>query len=1119
MNRIYLRSVAYSSALLLGCSLLFISTTGYSQTITLKGNRIPFTRVINTIREQSGYSIFGPKQLLDEAGLLSLDVKDMPLTEFLRKITSEKNLDFVIEDKTISLSQRAAKVAPSVSATPQLQQRRTLTGQVVNTSTQQPIAGATVTLNTENTTITTDSKGRFVLTFTPTAATPVLLVSFVGMKKKEVAVNSQNSQNNLFIGLEENIETIKDAIVTGIYQRTKESFTGSATTYTIQELKMVGNQNVLQSLKTLDPSFAIIENTTFGANPNRLPDIEIRGKSSVIGLNDQYGANPNQPLFILDGFESSLSVINDISMDRIASITILKDAASTAIYGSKAANGVVVVETKRPTPGQLKVTYNLNGSVAFADLSDYNLMNAAEKLQYERLSGFYGRLDAHGNISNDDGEATYNQRMQEVARGVNTFWASEPLRTALVQRHTIAAEGGDQNLTYSGTVSYSDNPGVMKLSSRGITSGNMRLLYRKNNISFNNSLSIDYLNTNEEPVAYAQFVRANPYHRKYNVWGGIDKLMESFTYVDNAFVNKTQNIYNPLYDMKNNNVNRGTSVGFTNNFELEWSIQKALRLRTRLSVRSVTDKTEKFRSPFNSEFVNTDVLYQGTYSESNGRQMTYDGDLALTYGKLIHNLHLVNIVVGGRAEQTANAISMYQVQGFVDDDFSNPAFAFGYERDGRPLYKKDIRRAASFFLNSGYSFNGRYLIDATLRLDGSSVFGTSKQFTHIWSLGLGWNAHNERFFRDIFDDKINYLKLRASVGNPGNQNFTDYISTRVYRYNYENRNPFGSSVILDNFGNKDLKWQKTVDKNIGLDVELLKSRLRFNVDYFHKDTDPLLIAIGLPSSTGTNSMPSNLGAQTTKGLTVQANYALIQQKEFIWRINMNLRKLQAKYRNIGNSLDSYNKNNTSRNLVRYYDGASPSDLWAVRSLGIDPATGREVFLTKDNQQTFVHNYADEVVVGNVDPKVEGIIGTSFYYRGFSAAINLRYRLGGQTFMQTLYEKVENISIQDASLNQDKRALTDRWKKPGDVAKFKAISNTVSTPMSSRFVEDNNILAGESFSLGYEAGDQKWLRTIGASSLNFRVYMNDIFRISTVKNERGIDYPFARSVSFSLGLRF
>jgi hypothetical protein len=250
-----------------------------------------------------------------------------------------------------------------------------------------------------------------------------------------------------------------------------------------------------------------------------------------------------------------------------------------------------------------------------------------------------------------------------------------------------------------------------------------------------------------------------------------------------------------------------------------------------------------------------------------------------------------------------------------------------------------------------------------------------------------------------------------------------------------------------------------------------------------------------------------------------ASYTLIQKKNTTWMVNFNGRRLKSEYSGFGNALSDFNTKNKGVNMVRYYDGASPSDLWAVRSNGIDASTGREVFVTKGGDLTFVHNYSDEQVVGNSDPDLEGIIGTSFSYKGFNANIGLRYRVGGQIFMQTLYDKVEHITAQNRGLNQDKRALYDRWQKPGDNAKFKAINDISDNPMSSRFVQDNNVLSGETISLGYENSTAAWLKRARASSVSFRLYMYDIFRISTVKNERGIDYPFARSVSFSAGVRF
>ncbi|MBL1407177.1 SusC/RagA family TonB-linked outer membrane protein [Sphingobacterium sp. C459-1T] len=1096
---------------LLVAGMLSVSANSYSQKITFKGRNVAFATVLEAIRKQSGYTIFSTKNVLNSVQPLTLDARGVELDEFLRMIIANQPIGYQLEDRTISFFKKEPPPIPVKEEV--VQQQQFLTGRVTNAETGEVIDGVTVRVKGADYMVSTNTKGQFQIPLSAIAVNSVIVFSYIGMKSKEEIYTNQRALN---VQLVPNADAIKDVVVTGIYQRNKESFTGSSATYTVKELQMVGNQNILQSLKTLDPSFAIVDNNLFGSDPNRLPDIEIRGKSSVIGLTDEYSSNPNQPLFILDGFESTLAIISDLSMDRVERITLLKDAAAAAIYGSKAANGVVVVETKSPVPGQLRVNYTMNGNVSFADLTDYNLMNAEEKLQFELLSQFYGLLDAQGKIilgSNLNSEANYLDRLKEVRRGVNTYWPNEPLRTALTQRHTLFAEGGDANLRYSVSFNHGITNGVMKGSDRQATNGNVRLLYRRGKFSVNNSLSIDNVKSNKETSPFSDFTRANPYHRKYNDDGSIKMLLEDFS----ATRSGEAPVYSPLYDVSNLNINEQLSLGFTNNFEMEWHVAEPLRVRGRLGLRSFSTRDEIFRSPFNTEFLNTDALERGSYRETNGRNANYDGDLSLTYGKVFAEKHMLNAVGGARMEQATRLQSAYTVRGFIDDEFSNPNFALSYPEGKRPDYNESKRRGASFFVNMGYAYDQRYLMDATLRSDGASVFGTEKQFSNIWSVGLAWNAHKETWIKSA--KWIDQLRLRGSIGNPGNQNFDDYISMRIYRYNNENRNPFGASTIISNMGNRGLKWQTTLDRNIGLDITTFRNRLRLNVDYFVKSTDPLLVFVSLPASTGVTRVAQNIGAQVTNGFTISSDYSIIRKEQLTWRINLNMRQLKAEYRKMGNQLNNFNEANKSRNLIRYYDGGSPSDLWAVRSVGIDPATGREIFLNKNGEQTFVHDFKDEVIVGNSDPDLEGVFGTSLFFKGFSVSINLRYRFGGQAFMQTLYEKVENISSRNVVLNQDKRALYDRWKQPGDEAKFKAISRTEQTPMSSRFVQDNDMLIGESFSLGYESINAAWLKSIRASSVTFRVYMNDIFHISTIKNERGIDYPFARSVSFSAGIRF
>ncbi len=1086
-----------------------LTATALGQRATIKLDNVDLQVAFNEIKQKMGYTFVYNDQVVKNVGKVSVNITSSDIKYILAKCLEGTSLDFYIEDNIVVIKSKAEQARET--------ERKPVTvkGKVVDEK-KQPLPGVTVLLKGTTLGVTTGGEGDFSIVITDTTKAE-LVFSFIGMVSQTIPYKSI-PKGEWTIVLKDDVQEMDEVVVTGIYSRKKESFTGSSTTYTAKELKTIGNQNVLQSLKTMDPSFAIVENNQFGSDPNRLPDINVRGKTSVIGLTQEYEVDPNQPLFILDGFETTLKTISDLSMDRVQSITVLKDAAATAIYGSKAANGVVVVETKAPAPGTLRLTYNGNLNLSFADLSDYNLMNSKEKLEFERLAGYYGDLDANGEIVSEYDQRLYYQRLAEVKRGVDTYWMSEPLRFATSHSHNLFAEGGDDRMRYGLGFSYNKTQGVMKGSDRDVINGNVQLLYRYKSLSFKNYLNLDYSMSSREKVAFSKFSQANPYHRKKNEDGVVEQVLEIYTDSDAnspTYLQELKN-YNPLYDMTLGSSDETSSFGFTNNFEIDWQVFDGLRAKGRFSISKSTDRGEVFKSPNASDYAETASTERGSYRETRDENLSYDGDLNVTYAKLFNEVHMVNAVGGIRLASSKSQSSGYESIGFIDDRYSNPSFSSGYPTGGKPSYFTSEKRSASYYLNAGYAYDDRYLLDVNLRSDGSSVFGLSQQFTTTWAIGLAWNVHKEDFFQN--QNWLNFLKLRFSIGNPGNQNFDAYISMNVYKYATGYPNPFGVSAIVSTWGNNDLDWQKTIDQNYGIDLAFLNNRLKVTVDYFYKNTDPLLVYVQTPTSTGTSTVPMNLGKQVSQGLTATLNYMILQRENMSWNFNFNARHITYEYRNIGTALDKFNQENRSSNLVRYYDGGSPSDLWAVRSAGIDPASGREIFIKKDGTQTFEHDYADEVVVGNSDPKVEGVIGTSFYYKGFSASVNLRYRLGGQIFMSTLYDKVENISENALQYNQDKRALYDRWQKPGDVSKYKSISLTDATPMSSRFIADENTLSGESISFGYET-QAKWLHRIGASSMTIRGYMNDIFRISTVKNERGLDYPFARTVAFSLGLTF
>ena len=1054
---------------------------------------------LNEIGRQTGYEFFyNSGQVSQCTKTVDIDLKAAPIEKILDEVLAGTDFTYRIEDRTIII----------VRETPA---KTTVSGQVYDESDGLPIPGVSVYVEGTMAGTFTDADGKFSLELPSQNCT--VTVSFIGYETSAIEFDGRNADDFRRIGLASAAMEIDDVVVTGVYERKKESFTGASATYKGDELKKIGTVNVIQSLRTLDPSFKIMENTQFGSDPNTMPDIEIRGKTSVAGLKEEYGTDPNQPLFILDGFETTLETVMNLNMNRVASVTILKDAASTAIYGSKAANGVVVIETKAPAKGRLQVSYKGDFSVSIADLTDYNLMNASEKLEFERLAGVY--TDGNGDNFNQlrlDG--LYNDRLKNIASGVDTYWLSEPIRTGFTHKHNIYAEGGEEKIRYGIGLSYGNTQGVMKGSDRQTLEGNIDLIYRTGKFQFSNKLTINYLNTDNPAVSFQEYANANPYYKKYNADGGVDKYL----YYPEEGADDYP-VSNPLWNASLNNYDISESFGFTNNFIFEWFIKDYLRFRAKFGITRTDDDAQTRLSPLHSQFDDLEDTEKGLYTHSIGKNLTYEGDAAVTFGNLIAGKHMVNAVGGFNFSHDNTESFGYSANGFTDDQFGAPSFANNYPDGDTPSYGLDTQRAASFYLNGGYAYMDRYLLDFNYRLDGTSLFGTNNRFRNTWSVGVGWNIHKEGFMKD--NDFFSLLKIRGSIGNPGNQNFSSYRAFTTYMFN-SSSNIFGTGVTLNELGNPGLGWQETINTDIGADMTFWGERINLTFDWYWKDTDPLLAIITTKGSMGVRSIAMNAGSQKTRGWEATFRISPIYRpyEGINWNISLNATHSRSRYANIGDSFSELNEEGKASlsGTTRYYDGGSPTAIWAVRSAGIDPATGRELFIKKDGSYSFTYDSNDEVVVGDTEPDLEGVIGTTFYFKGLSVGCYFRYQLGGQVFNTSLFEKVENIGTEDVYNNQDRRALYDRWSTTNREAYFKGISLVQTTDKSSRFVMDENTFTGESFNIGYEFPD-RICRKLRLGAMNVQMTMSDIFRLSSVRVERGTDYPFARTISFSIGLTF
>jgi len=1081
-----------------------IHAVASSQPVSVRFTNVSLHDVIWELEKQTSFSFIYNTAETKAVKIKELNADQTEALEVLNRACSGSGLTFEVQDDVVII--KPVPVAPVVP--PAAQQIR-ITGKVIDDATGEAIPFVSVLVKETTTVTITLEDGTFAVNVP--GAESVLRFSFVGYEPLELKVDPSKVMDVRMRSTETGLQA---AVVTGIYTRSRESFTGSAATFGQKELISMGTSNVLQSLKTLDPSFAIRENVQFGSDPNRLPDIEVRGKSSMLGLRDELDTDPNQPLFILDGFESSLAVINDLDINRIESITILKDAASTAIYGSKAANGVVVVETVKPTAGRLRVSYNGSANISIPDLTSYNLMNAKEKVEFEYLAGVYNQGLIVGG-SRIEYELWYQERLRALAEGIDTYWLAEPLRVGINQRHSLHAVGGEKSFMFGIGANYNGITGVMKDSKRDVIGANIDVTYRVSKFQFSNKSSVNIAGFTNPIVPFVEFAHTNPYYKKTNDEGVIEQWLE-YKRFTSPNIPYNHIVPNPLWNARLNSRNQGSNVGFSNFFIAEWFPSVEWKIRGRFGITADFNETEIFTSPEDSrQIMNKEAIRRGEFRATNQRGNRYEGEFTAAYAKLLgkNRIHLVG---GGNIYSNSSLSQGYGVEGFPLGGFSHPPFAGGYIQNGNATYSESISRSVNAYFNAGYAFDDRYLMDFSLRTSGSSVFGTTQKFNTTWSVGLGWNLHREDFIKNSAK-WINHLKLRASIGNPGNQNFNSASTLLTYSFQYGIVNYFGIGALPDQIGNPDLQWQVTVDKNAGFDLTALDRRLSVNFDYYHKVTDPLLVRVETPLSSGTSVYFTNAGKQTSEGLTFTATYHILRDlnRRILWNVRVNGRAQKNIIDNIGDQLSLFNSSGRGVSTTRYFDGADPDDLWGVRSAGIDPSTGRELFVKKEGGYTYDFSYDDEVVIGNTRPKLEGIIGTSFTWKMLTVNLNFRYRYGADLFNSVVRDKVEGV---DPAMNQDRRALYERWTNPGDFSRFKDIRDINGSPMTSRFVQRENVFTLESLHIEYQFTDG-WIKKLNLSNLKAFFSMRDVFRASTVRVERGIQYPFARTMDVGLSFNF
>ena len=989
-----------------------------------------------------------------------------------------------------------------------------------------PLAGVSVVLKQASRGAVTGPDGKFTLK-ARRSDDMTLSFSFLGMKNQEIAVFNNGKQvfkelDKINVHMDPAVSEIGNVVVTGILNIAQKSFSGSSTTITGEQLKTVAPQgNALSAIQIFEPSFRIAENLDMGSNPNALPQMYVRGRSGIgtpaldESLTSEHALknDPNQPIFMLDGYEVSMEKIYDLDIERIETYTILKDAAATAMYGSRAANGVVVIKTKPLPAGRLNVTYSGNFTINAPDLSSYNLMNAREKLEAERLAGYYD-TDDPSQIATKLKE--YNGKLQNIERGIETDWLALPLRTSFGHKHSIGIAGASDAFRYGLDLMYDDQEGVMKGQNRKKMSAALNLQYQYKGLTFRNQMTTTLVNSQESPYGtFSDYVRMNPYDTYLDENGNIGMNMATW--------HSGSPYRNPMYDATLGSFDKGKRHEFYDQFDVRYYLNKKINFKANVALGYIVSDSDKFTDPAAAKFQSTEK--KGQLTTSRQKQSTYDISLNGYYNDQIGR-HNINFVVGLNIREEKTNYEGFTYSGFPEGGFSAP----GYAKDiDTKSYLEGKNRLFGALAVLNYSYNDVIFADLSGRIDGSSQFGSNKRFAPFFSTGAGVNVHNLKFFKEN-TPWLTQFKLRGTYGMTGKVSFPSYAAQNKYEMFTDWQYPTGDGVQIMYLGNPNLKWERTLQTDLGFEFEILKGVFYAKYNYYIKDTHDNIADMFIPTSSGFTSYKENIGRMENRGHEIKLQSRVVNTRNTIINLIFNGASNKGKLKKISNSLRAYNdrvnehyNSNQGGNdvqstpLLRYVEGGSLTGIYAMRSLGIDPATGKELYMRRDGSTTFKWDPAENVLVGDTEPSMSGSFGLSAYWKGFTLDTYFMYEWGGQRYNQTLRTTIEMADILNS--NCDRRVLSDRWIKPGDIARFRDIKdyNSVTRP-TSRLVQNYSYLNMSSLSVGYEF-KRDMIRKLGLYRLKLQFNCRDLFTASSIQVERGLSSPYARAFTLSVNASF
>ena len=1002
------------TAILLFAACLQVSATGFSQKITLSQDNVSLRQVFKEIGNQSGYQFFYKDRLIRQAENVSIHVTNATIEEALDQCLKSQPLSYSILDKIIVVKAKPnLPVAIQVSAILPPVPLNIITGTVKDEK-GNPLAGVSVVLKGTNKGTSTDVNGRFSI---DANIGEELEFSFVGYQKKNVIIGQNN---NLAVIMEIEATVGNEVVIIGYGTQKKSDLTGSVSTVNSENFNKGVQTNALQ---LLTGAAAGVQVSQASSAPGGALSIKIRGAGSI--------NSSNAPLIVIDGLPGADP--SSIDPNDIKSIDVLKDASASAIYGTRAANGVVLITTKKGGKNMPSISYN----GYFGVQSAAKLLNVLNATQYMQM------VDT---VTNGNNLAMPYTASQIAAAGTGTDWQKEIYRNAMVQNHSLSFSGASDKSNYYLGLNYFNQDGIVltsNLQKYGVRFNFEAHPIQRLKINFNieaqKGINNSILTTNAANESAGPINSAIEFDPSVKV--GIDSTTGQY------YTNPSVALNNPLALLY------GVTTTTTNNrsygtLSAEYSIFNGLTATLRLGDDNIDYRTNSYTSRLTINGGSTN----GSASVNYGGSNHWIAEYFMTYNKTFNKLHHLTIVGGSTFENTNTKYVISQASGFPSDILGVNVLQSGLQSTYQLNSSIGQNRLNSFLGRLNYSYNDKYLLTASARADGTSVFSDQHKYAVFPSIALGWRIINESFMNK--DGILSDLKLRASYGTIGNQAIPSYQTLTTFASS--GTTVLGSQVVTGveptRIPNPDLKWETTAETNIGLDFGFFNQRITGSVEYFHKNTYDQLFYKPLPASTGFANQLVNFGSAVNKGLDFLLSSQNISHKLFKWRTTLTISTLKNVVTQLpdfvptpilGGTIGTFNSQYTEVNVGYPMYAFYGYKVAGVFQQGDNIAASAQPNAHPGDLKFFDRNgngkidAGDRMMLGNPFPKYVIGFNNNFSYKGFNLSVMVNAVEGVSTLDVNTLESLYPINTYR---NRYSDVWLNRWTDQNPTNKYPSLIN-------------------------------------------------------------------------------